>query len=308
MTDMRRTLLWVVFVMSLVLLWDGWNRHTGAPTMFGGAPARAPAAASAPTPPTSTPSATTGTGAVAAASSGELITLTTDTVKATIDSRGGELVRLELLQHRNQVDTRDLLHWFGGHGAQPNDGHVVLFDRSAQRLYFARTGLATVDGIAYPNHETVLRALPGPRELGTADTLQLTLESPVINGVQLRKTYTFKRGDYRIGVRHEVLSSTDKPLAPQLYLQLVRDGNPPAGESSYYFTFTGPVVYTDAKKFQKVEFKDIEKNKLDYVHSADDGWIAMVQHYFASAWLIANGPREFMASKLGDNLYAVAMM
>ncbi|HET7526685.1 MAG TPA: membrane protein insertase YidC, partial [Burkholderiaceae bacterium] len=207
MTDMRRTLLWVVFVMSLVLLWDGWNRHTGAPTMFGGTPARSSGAASASAPaqttsspsaatgtvpmasttPTATPAAAAPTGPASPAAGGELITLTTDTVKATIDSRGGELVRLELLQHRNQADSRDLLHWFGG-GTHPSGGNVVLFDRSAQRLYFARTGLATVDGTAYPNHETVLRALPGPREIGGADTLQLTLESPVINGVQLRKT------------------------------------------------------------------------------------------------------------------------
>ena len=29
MTDMRRTLLWVVFSMSLVLIWDAWSRHNG---------------------------------------------------------------------------------------------------------------------------------------------------------------------------------------------------------------------------------------------------------------------------------------
>ena len=52
-------------------------------------------------------------------------------------------------------------------------------------------------------------------------------------------------------------------MSPQLYLQLVRDGNPPAGESSFYFTFTGPAIYTEAKKFQKIDFKDIDKGKAD---------------------------------------------
>ena len=46
MTDIRRTLLWVVFTMSLVLLWDAWNKHTGAPSIFG-SPPRPAAAASA---------------------------------------------------------------------------------------------------------------------------------------------------------------------------------------------------------------------------------------------------------------------
>jgi YidC/Oxa1 family membrane protein insertase len=311
MTDMRRTLLWVVFVMSLVLLWDAWNRHTGAPSMFGGG-ARPQAAASAPPSPggsaigagtvpsantmsvAAAPPAAGPAGALAPAAGGELITLTTDLVKATIDTRGGELVHLELLQQHDQFD---------------RSRNVVMFDRSRERLYLARTGLATVDGVAQPNHETLFQASAGPREMAAgADTLELRLESPVVGGVQLRKTFTFKRGDYRIGVRHEVVSSADKPLSPQLYLQLVRDGNAPAGESSFYFTFTGPAMYTEATKFHKIEFKDLDKNKADYPHSANDGWIAMVQHYFASAWLIGDGPREYMAGKLGDNQYSLAMM
>ncbi|HEY6355031.1 MAG TPA: membrane protein insertase YidC, partial [Burkholderiaceae bacterium] len=312
MTDMRRTLLWVVFVMSLVLLWDAWSKHTGAPSLFGGVSSRPPVVASAPQGPGSgavgagtVPSASTvsapapaaaspGGGAAVPASGAELITLTTDLVKATVDSRGGELIHLELLQQHDQFD---------------RSRNVVMFDRSHERLYLARSGLATVDGAAYPNHETVFHAIAGPREMAAgADTLELKLESPVIGGVQLRKTYTFKRGDYRIAVKHEVVSSADKPLSPQLYLQLVRDGNAPAGESSFYFTFTGPAMYTDASKFVKIEFKDIDKNKADYPHSASDGWIAMVQHYFASAWLIGDGPRDYVASKLGDNQYALAMM
>ena len=48
MTDMRRTLLWAVFLMSLVLLWDGWNKHNGHPSMFSPAPAARPAAAASP--------------------------------------------------------------------------------------------------------------------------------------------------------------------------------------------------------------------------------------------------------------------
>jgi YidC/Oxa1 family membrane protein insertase len=305
--------------MSLVLLWDAWNKHTGAPSLIGGAVPKPAAGASAlpagastvtatatgavPSAVNTVPAGSTGsTGAAAQAvtaggtpaAGAELVTVTTDLLKATVDSRGGELVRLELLQLHDQID---------------RSRNVVLFDRSRERLYLARTGLATLDGVAYPNHETVMVAAPGPRELAPGnDTLQLKLESPPVNGVQLRKTYTFKRGDYRIGVKHEVINSGDKPLAPQLYLQLVRDGNPPAGESSFYFTFTGPAMYTEAKKFEKIEFKDIDKGKSSHQTSANDGWIAMVQHYFASAWLIGPGPREYVSSKLGDNQYAVAMI
>ena len=102
-----------------------------------------------------------------------------------------------------------------------------------------------------------------------------------MGGVRLVKTYTLKRGAYVVDVRHEVINAGGQAVNPQLYVQLVRDGNKPAGESSFYSTFTGPAFYTEAKKFQKVDFSDIEKGKADFVTASPDGWVAMVQHYFA---------------------------
>ena len=117
MTDMRRTLLWVVFTMSLVLLWDKWNMHTGQPSMFGGTPR--PAATGRRRPARLRPRSAAGVPLPSAAAcrrgagrrggrgrrcrqrrrrrGSEKITLTTDVVKATFDSQGGTLVRLELL-------------------------------------------------------------------------------------------------------------------------------------------------------------------------------------------------------------------
>ena len=145
-----------------------------------------------------------------------------------------------------------------------------------------------------------MKRIAGPTALADgAGELQVRFESNGDNAVKLAKTYTFKRGEYSIGVRHEAQNTGTAPLATQLYLQLVRDGNPPRGESSFYFTFTGPAIYTDAKKFEKIDFKDIEKGKVGHVTSTNDGWIAMVQHYFASAWLVAPGsPREFRTAKV----------
>jgi YidC/Oxa1 family membrane protein insertase len=320
MTDMRRTLLWVVFTMSLVLLWDAWNRHTGQPTMFGAPTSQAPKAAGAapgsasaptelpagvpsavPAPATTAavPAATAPAGAVPVAATPpvtEQVTVTTDRVKATFDSIGGSLVRLELLAHRDNNDaTRN----------------VLLFEQSPKRLYAAQTGLVTnVAGVALPNHFTAMKAVPGERTLAAgANEIALRFESPVVDGVQLAKTYTFKRGEYTVGVRHEVVNRGTAPISPQLYLQLARDGNPPEGESSFYFTFTGPAVYTEAKKFQKIEFKAIAKGDAGYERAANAGWIAMVQHYFASAWLVNTpGPREFRTAKVADNHFTVAMV
>ena len=315
MTDIRRTLLWVVFTMSLVLLWDAWNKHTGQPSLFGPSTTRSagsapPLAASAsqvgvPAPvATAVPgaggaAATTPTGALPAAAAGapgELVVVTTDLVKASFDSNGGNLVRLELLRH---ADVEDRLH------------HVVLFDQSAERSYAAQSGLvATQPGVTLPNHYTAMKRVPGATALVEgANDLQVRFESTGDTGMKLAKIFTLKRGDYSIGVRHEAQNTGVAAVATQLYLQLARDGNPPRGESSFYFTFTGPAVYTEAKKFEKVDFKDIEKGKSGHATSANDGWVAMVQHYFTSAWLVPPGtPREFRTAKVSNNLYSVAMV
>src|SRR5690606_38879339 len=118
-----------------------------------------------------------------------------------------------------------------------------------QRVYVAQTGLIGGD---FPTHKTIMTALPGERVLKDGDNeLVVTFESPVQGGVKLVKTYTFQRGAYAVPVRHQVVNAGGAPVAPQLYLQLVRDGNALPGDSSFYSTFTGPAVYTEAQKFQK---------------------------------------------------------
>jgi len=252
----------------------------------GALPAAAPGVATnpaVPAPPASLPAS-------------EQVVVTTDSVKAHFDTVGGNLVRLELLAHRDNQDTTR---------------NALLFEQSAQRLYMAQTGLVTSQaGVQLPNHLTAMTALPGERSMAQdAQSLAVAFESATIDGVKLRKTFTFQRGRYDVAVRHEVINQGTAAVNPQLYLQLVRDGNPPAGESSFYFTFTGPAVYTEAKKFQKVDFKDIAKGSASHEKSAQSGWIAMVQHYFASAWIVpGQSAREFRTAKVADNQYSVAMV
>jgi YidC/Oxa1 family membrane protein insertase len=306
MTDMRRTLLWVVFTMSLVLLWDAWNKHNGQPTLFGaplvaaasapasGTPAGVPAPVAAGTPGV----AAVATPAAAAAQPGEKLVLTTDLLRVTVDSRGGDVAKVELLSYPDEED---------------HSKSVVLMDESAARVYLAQTGFIGTNGAALPNHFTALTAQPGERTLKDGvNELSLRLESPEVGGARWIKTLTFHRGQYTVDVKNELQNVGSAPLNPQIYLQLQRDGNPAPGGSTFYSTFTGPAVYTDAKKYQKVEFKDIDKRGSDapkHETKANEGWIGMVQHYFVSAWLLpAAGERTFVTKKDKDNLYSVAMV
>ena len=308
MNDIRRTILWVIFAFSLVMLWDQWQVHNGRkatffPSSSSSAAARASAPASAALPASSVPGATP-----AAASAGlppgsapatpaeaalprERIEVSTDVLRLVFDTEGGSIIKSEFLQYDET-----------GQSDQP----FVLLDHSANRVYQAQTGLI---GGPFPNHKTPMKFIGSRTLADDANELVLRFESPELGGVRLLKTYTLRRGAYLIEVRHEVLNASAQAVKPQLYVQLVRDGNKPPGESSFYSTFTGPAFYTDAKKFQKVEFSDIEKGKAEFVTQAPDGWVAMVQHYFASAWLPAPGTqRENFARRVDNNLYAVGMI
>ena len=320
MNDIRRTILWVIFGFSLVMLWDQWQVYNGRKATFfpsntpavvqpqaptgaasvvpGGAPNSVPAAASnvagadqiaAAVPALAAP-------ATAAAAARELVVVDTDVYRLTFDTEGGSLVKAEMLKHADMADKKT---------------NFILFDDSKDRVYLAQSGLiAGAGGPALPTHKTVMTLAPGERSLKEgSQTLELRFESAEVGGFQLIKTYTLTRGSYVVAVKHEVVNVGSTALAPQLYLQLVRDGNKPPGESSFYFTFTGPAVYTEAKKYQKVEFSDIEKGKVDIEKSAENGYVAMVQHYFASAWLLGDGiKRELFMRKVDTNLYSVGMI
>ena len=314
MNDIRRTILWVIFGFSMVLLWDQWQVYNGHKATFFPGTSKTATTASPPAAASSVPTgvpvanavAPNAPGAVATAQVAavanaptlphERLVVTSDVLKLTFDTEGASLVRTEFVKHADMADK----------GKQ-----FVLLDENKDRTYVAQSGLiAGPAGGAFPTHKTVMSVVPGERSLkDDGEELVVRFESPELGGVKLVKTFTLTRGAYAVAVKHEVVNVSAVAVSPQLYLQLVRDGNKPLGESSFYSTFTGPAVYTEAQKYQKVEFSDIEKNKVDIEKTSGNGYVAMVQHYFASAWLLGDGiKRDLFMRKVDTNLYAVGMI
>ena len=318
MNDIRRTILWVIFGFSMVLLWDQWQVFNGQkPTFFPPATTAAKPPAVATTPASSVPAgvaavpgttapvaaavpsaipATPSADAPAAAVKKERIVISNDVLTLSFDTEGGALVGSVFTKY---ADMNDKSKGF------------VLLDESNSRVYVAQTGLIGTSGApSLPTHKTLMTALPGERKLQPGQNqVEIKFESPAVGGVKVVKTYTLKRGAYDLSVRHDIVNTGSEAVAPQLYLQLVRDGNKPEGESSFYMTFTGPAIYTEAKKYQKVEFSDIEKNKVDVEKKATNGFVAMVQHYFVSSWILADGlSRDLFMRKVDNNLYAAGMI
>ena len=283
--DTRRLILVVIFSFSLVMLWDAWQKYNHPPV-----PVQATASSVTANGAVPGPSASSSGSAVAAAvptsvaavttATAEVIHVKTDLFVADISTQGGDIVGLEL-NHYKAVEDKD----------KP----FSLFE--AKHQYVAQSGLI---GDGLPNHKTVFSVANGSRELGLdAKTVQLRLEAPVENGVKVAKIYTFTRGSYLINVAYEIDNGSQQSIAPEAYYHLQRDAEAPAGESRAVSTTTGPAVYTEQDKYQAVNFKDLEKNKAKFDVKADNGWVAMVQHYFVSAW-IPEGKvqRTYYAEKL----------
>jgi YidC/Oxa1 family membrane protein insertase len=316
MNDIRRTILWVIFGFSMVMLWDQWQLYNGNKATFFPSPvqqaapsktvapgnntAGVPAAAgSAP----SVMAVPAGAAAVPAVPSApkERVEVSTDVLKLTFETEGGSLVRTEFLKHTDMADkTRNF----------------VLLDDSKDRVYMAQTGVIGVGAAgAFPTHKTPM-VFSGARVLKDGENeMTIQFASGDVGGIKLVKTYTLRRGAYDMAVKHELTNVSAVPLSPQLYLQLVRDGSKPSGESAFYSTFTGPAVYTEAKKYQKVEFEEIKKKKADYEKQSSDGYVSMVQHYFASAWMLPDGVQRSISidgvdigSAVADCCYRATMI
>jgi YidC/Oxa1 family membrane protein insertase len=338
--QVQRTILWVVFTMSLLFLWDGWQRHQGKPSLLSGEPtaqkaspapaadsaaATAPAVASGAVP--AAPTATAGAAAVPGAvpaqpapapvaigntPASDLIALTSDTLALKIDPVGGQIRRAELLRHKAGVET-----------VGASNGRVVLLHDDPGRVYVAQSGLVgAAAGSSFPTHRTPFTVAEGPRELqGDAKAVELVMIAES-GGVRLKRTYRLERGSYVIGVRDEVTNLGEAPVKPTLYMQLTRNAEFTSeadlkgrNNSALSFftagavTYAGPVVYTEEKKFQKIDFGDIEKKKADFVKTASDGWAGMIQHYFVSAWLPTDKvQREYYANRVDNNLYAIGAL
>ena len=285
--DTQRLILLFIFGFSVLMLWEAWQReHSPKPPAHAEQPVASKPAAAAPAP----SQGAIGTPATAA-QKGESIVITTDLVIAEIDTLGGTLKRLELLRHKDSSD--------------PDKNFVLI---SPAHQYEAQSGLTGEGGA---NHRSLWRAQPGPRTLAaSAESLQLQLRTMGKDGLEVEKIYTFRRNSYVIDVTMRVRNGSSNPVATYAYFQLTHDGKPEGQRNSVAETFgaqsfTGFAIYSEEHKYQKVHPADIDKGKADYVKQASDGWLALVQHYFVSAWLAPQGVlRDYLLEKRQDGIYA----
>ncbi len=265
--DFKRLLIFFVLTMAILL---GWEKLYPQPENH-------PAAQQ-----TSSTSNAVSTGVVAegALSKTEPVTVTTDTVKAVIDEKTGDLRQLTLTKYKATSDA-----------SKP----FVLLDNGADgHQYIAQSVLLNRQG-DYQFKNLIFTA-PQKQYTLNGDKLDVRLTAAEQNGVQVSKIYTFTKGSYLIGLRYEIANHNAQPLQMDVAYRVLRDDKEPEGTGYFDHTYTGPVLYTPNGKFEKVAFKDLDsdyasgRDRADYQRKTNTGWIGMTQHYFMTTWILQ--PKE----------------
>lgn len=332
--DTSRLIAIVLFAFSGLMLWEAWNKPLTTDPVQSAAAAKAienaangvPIGATTATPsvtganasgvpgvtalvvptagvvpasvPTAVATAAPTAPTVAAPQTSKRVKVKTDKFDLEFDTLGGDIRVAVLNEHKA---TKDKARNF------------PLLQDLDSHYFVSQIGVISGAGneLALPNHLSFWSTASTSYDMGTGDKLEVRFVNKDVPGLTATKIYQFTRGKYDVDVTVELVGSTDgvadsptKVVPSTAYFQFMRDDNAPEGENSGsnpftgVVTFTGPAVYTELKKFQKVAFSDIEKGKPEFVKDANDGWIAMVQHYFVSAWLPQkDAKREFYMSK-----------
>jgi YidC/Oxa1 family membrane protein insertase len=299
--DLQRIFLFLIFSFSLMLVWDGWQRHqhpepqvqqnTSANKETLNSQSSVPAVSNQPTLSNTVKTNIGSTKALQAA--GQTISVKTDVYDAEISTLGGDISRLALLKHPDSLDKTKPL---------------VLFDRGkGTHNYYAQSGLIGKD---LPNHNSLFVTEQNQYLLAdNADQLQVRLQALSDTKLKVTKVITFHRGSYLIDIGYELENQGKQSVTASSYFQLIRDSVAPEGSLRFLPTFTGVAVYTEKEKLKKVQFSDIDKGKLEYPKQADNGWIGMLQHYFVAAWLPKEKTdREYFTHKLDGGLYSIGVV
>lgn len=270
--DTKQFILVAALVLVVLLLWDAWQREYGEraqPAVENEtAPDRAEdtqAAASADVPslPADAPATQTPV-TTREKENGRRIEVHTDLFRLHIDTRGAGIDHAELLDYPVSPENKD----------KP----VQLLANDGTKTYIVQGGLLS-NNIA-PTHDDRFTAARDNYVLQDGkDVLEVPLTWEQDNGLVVRKIYEFKRDSYLINVRYEVTNDTGETWVGRAYSQLNRTGA--NGRRGMVYTYTGGVISSPEKRYEKISFDDMEEEKLD--RTITNGWVAMIEHYFLSA-------------------------
>jgi YidC/Oxa1 family membrane protein insertase len=310
--DNQRLLLFLALSLVVLLLWEAWSQYDqpvqdaqnlpaqtstqqAAAPMAPANPADTPSTADAPpsAPVTDTqPQVSAPQSGGSVIQSQQRIRVVTDVLDVDIDTLGGDLRRAYLVKFPITHD-------------EPDKAYPLMGDTLPQ-LFVAQTGLLA-NGPA-PDHHAIYSAEQTEYVMQAGqDELKVPLTWTSNAGVRVTKVFTFKRNDYLITVDHIVDNNSGADWTGRLYEQFQRNEYDEPGKSRLLYTFTGGAVSTPDKPYEKIEFSEMAEWRPEQSYSKG-GWVAMLQHYFVTAWLPGNNDLNHIYTRsINDTRYILGM-
>lgn len=225
----------------------------------------------------------------------QYISVKTDVIDVTLDTVGGDVVEVKLLKNLTEMAKK---------GGQP----ITLLTQSNGDLFIAESGLIGKDGTDtssgrphFSSASSAYELLPGENALNV-DLVY------VQNGVEIVKRFEFKASDYQIGIRYLINNPTTSPWSATFFGQFKRDDHEPQSSASTGMKpFLGAALREQDQNYAKYTFSDIEDDSTK--SAIKGGWLAFVQHYFVSAWVLpADHKNRYSLRKLSDqDIYLMAV-
>jgi YidC/Oxa1 family membrane protein insertase len=283
--NQSRLFLFMALIAVSYLLMEAWQKDYAPPPVAapaavastdGGVPAAS--ATSADSVPAAANAANVDAANALPAPAAQLVTVTTDVLRLTIDTRGGTLVRAELLAYPDSPVTK----------SNPSPPPVRLLNDAPDHFFAAQNGLVSTSGA--PDHRALFHAEQTSYTLADGQKqLAVDLTWTGDNGLKVTKSYKLTRGSYVIDFDQHIDNGGSSPWTGNAYQQLQRVDQPkPAGWWSSYtdpssHSFFGGAWYSPDEKYESMPFAEFAKKPL--ARSITGGWIAMIQHYFFVGWI-----------------------
>ena len=287
--DTKRLILFVIFSFSLMLLWDSFTKqNVDIDSSINVDDSSINVDASLPKPSASliAKNNLSQTESKFSLSPGVPIKVDTDLLTLTINTTGGDIRELK----------------FNNHQADDAQGkYILMTDVGNPLFYVAQSGLL---GKGLPTHKS--------KYVSAQQSYQMNSDKLIVpliyenSEVTVKKIYEFNRDSYLINTKFEITNKSKDILSPSAYFQFVHDGISSQG-SAMMPTFTGAAFFTKKEKFDKLDFSDVDKKAFSKI--GNDGWIGIIQRYFAASWILpGDSEREFYTKKIAEDMYSVGLI
>ena len=206
---------------------------------------------------------------------GETIHVVTDVLDVTINTVGGDIRQVKLLDYPTHLNEKD--------------NPFLLMDETLPRIFVAQSGFTgkTADAnssIIAPNHLNTFKTERTNYVLDESkETMDVNLYWMSRDGVQFTKKYTFHRGSHKVDVKQIVENKGNRNWRGNAYYQLQRTQVSEVDQSQFIYTYMGGVIFSPENRYEKIAFEDMLDGNLK--RDITGGWAAMLQHYFLSAWV-----------------------